>query len=49
MQVDKNDAMELDAGGNESGEYKVEEICNSASYTKKSESGHLPKFYYLVS
>ena len=38
---------ELDAG-NKSEEYDVEAICDSAVYTMKSESGHLPGLYYLV-
>ena len=46
--VDKN-ATELDAGNNDSREYKVEAIWNSAVYTRKSESGHLPGLYYLGS
>ena len=41
--------MEFDTGDNESGEYKVEAIWDSAIYIKKSESGHLPGLYYLVS
>ena len=46
--VDEN-AIELDVGNNNSGEYKVEAIWDSAVYAKKSESGHLPGLYYLVS
>ena len=38
---------ELDAGDNNK-EYKVEAICDSAVYTMKLESGHLPGLYYLV-
>ena len=45
--VDKN-ATELDAGNNDSGEYKVEAIRDSAVYARESESGHLPGFYYLI-
>ena len=45
--VDEN-ATELDDGDDDSGEYKVEAIWNSAVYAKVSESGHLPGFYYLV-
>ena len=41
--------MEFDAGGNESREYKVEAIRDSTVYARKSESDHLPGFYYLVS
>ena len=41
--------IEFDVGDNESGEYKVEAIWNSSVYSKKSESGHLPGLYYLVS
>ena len=47
-QVDEN-GMELDAGENDSGEYKVEAICDSAVYTRKLESDHLLELYYLVS
>ena len=39
---------ELDAGDN-SGEYEVEAIWDSAVYAKESESGQLPGLYYLVS
>ena len=39
--------MEFDAGDNE--EYEVEAIWDSAIYARKSESGHLPGLYYLVS
>ena len=45
--MDKN-AIELDAGNNDSGEYKVEAIRNSAVYAKESKSGHLPGLYYMV-
>ena len=47
--VDENDAAELDAGDNESGEYKVEAIHDSVVYTRESKSGHLLGLYYLVS
>ena len=46
--VDENDATELDAG-NDSREYKVEAIWDSAVYARESESGHLLGLYYLVS
>ena len=46
--VHEKNAEELDAGDN-SGEYKVEVIRNSAVYARESESGHLPSLYYLVS
>ena len=46
--MDKN-ATELDAGDNDSGEYEVEAIWDSAVYARESESGHLPGLYYLVS
>ena len=46
--VDEN-VTDLDAGDNDSGEYKVEAIRDSAVYAKKSESSHLPGLYYLVS
>ena len=39
---------ELDAG-DDSGEYKLEAIWDSAVYAKKSKSGHLLGLYYLVS
>ena len=41
--------MEFDASDNESGEYKVEAIYDSAVYMRESKSGHLPGLYYLVS
>ena len=44
---DKN-AVELDAGNNKSGEYKVEAIWDSAVYAKEVESDHLLGLYYLV-
>ena len=44
--MDEN-VTELDAGDDESREYKMEAICNSAVYTRKS-AGHLPELYYLV-
>ena len=45
--VDENDVTELDAGNNKSKKYKVEAICDSAVYARKS-VGHLPGLYYLV-
>ena len=45
---DENNAAELDAG-DESGEYKVEAIWDSAVYARESKSGYLPSLYYLVS
>ena len=39
---------EIDAGNEDSKEYKVEAIRDSTVYANKSESGHLPGFYYLV-
>ena len=47
--VDDEYAAKPDASDDESEEYKVEAIWNSKVYAKKSESGHLPGFYYLVS
>ena len=50
--VDENATKlaELNAGDDEdSGEYKVEAIWDSAIYAKESESGHLPGLYHLVS
>ena len=46
--MDKN-MTELDAGDDDSEEYKVEAIWDSAVYATESESGHLPGLYYLVS
>ena len=46
--MDEN-ATELDAGDDDSGEYEVEAIRDSEVYVRKSESGHLPGLYYLVS
>ena len=43
-----DDETELDVGNN-SGEYKVEIIWDSAVYAKDSESSHLSGLYYLVS
>ena len=40
--------MEFDAGDNESKEYEVEAIRDSAVYARESESGHLPGLSYLV-
>ena len=47
--VDKNatELAKLDAG-EDSGEYEVEAICDSAVYARES-VGHLPRLYYLVS
>ena len=47
--VDDENTAELDAGDNESREYKVEAIRDSKVYEKKSELGHLLGLYYLVS
>ena len=46
-QIDKKKAkqLEFEAGGNNK-EYKIESICDSAVYTKKSETGHLLGLYY---
>ena len=46
--VHEENVEELDAGDN-SREYKVEAIWDSAVYARESESGHLPGLYYLVS
>ena len=43
-----HEAEELDAG-DDSGEYEVEVIRDSAVYARESESGHLSGLYYLVS
>ena len=47
--MDANDATKLDAGDNESGEYEMKAIYNSAVYARESESGHLLELYYQVS
>ena len=47
--MDENNVAKLDARNNESGEYKVEAICDSAAYIRESETSHLPELYYLVS
>ena len=39
---------ELDVGNEDSEEYEVEAIRDSAVYANESESGHLPGLYYLV-
>ena len=41
--------IEFNAGDDESGEYKVEAIRDSAVYVRESKSGHLPDLYYLIS
>ena len=33
---------------NEGEEYKIKTICDSAVYARESDSGHLPRLYYLV-
>ena len=40
--------IELDAGDNDSGEYEVEAIRNSAVNTRELESSHLSGLYYVV-
>ena len=47
-QVYEENVEELDAGDN-SREYKMEAIWESAVYARESKSGHLPGFWYLVS
>lgn len=47
--MDKNNVMELDTGDNKGGEYKVENIKNSALYSTELESGYHPlELYYLI-
>ena len=41
--------MEFNAGDDDSREYEVEAIWDSAVYTRESESGHLLGLHYLVS
>ena len=47
--VDENatELAELDASEN-SDEYEIEAIWDSALYARESKSGHLPGLYYLV-
>ena len=40
--------LELDASNEDSKEYKIEAIWDSAVYANKLESGHLQDLYYLV-
>ena len=40
--------IEFEASNNDSEEYEMEVIWDSAVYAKELESGHLPGFYYLV-
>ena len=40
--------MEFYAGDNDSRDYKVKAIWDSAVYTRESKSGYLLGFYYLV-
>ena len=46
--VHEENVEELDAGDN-SGEYEMEAIWDSAVYAKESKSGHLPGLYHLMS
>ena len=46
-QVSK-EVPEIDVSNNDSKEYEVEAIWDSAIYANKLESGHLPGLYYLV-
>ena len=48
MDENTTELAELDVG-KDSGEYEVEAICDNAVYARESESGHLPRLYYLVS
>ena len=45
--IDEN-ATELDAGDDNSQEYKMEAIWDSVVYAQESELGQLPGLYYLV-
>ena len=40
--------LKLDTSNNNSKKYKLEAIWDSAVYIKKSESGYLLGFYYLL-
>lgn len=46
--VDKNE-IELNAGNNKSGEYKLKVIQDSAVYARELETGHLINLYYVIS
>ena len=41
--------MEFDTSDNNSGEYNMETLWDSAGYARESESGHLPGLHYLIS
>lgn len=47
-QIDKKIAEQFEFSGNNE-KYKVENICNSTVYTRKSKMGYLLCLYYLVS
>ena len=44
----RKEVPELDAGNEDSKEYELETIWDSAVYANELESGHLLGFYYLV-
>ena len=45
--MDENDIMKLDINNENSGEYEIEAIWDSAIYTRES-VGYLSGLYYLV-
>ena len=48
--VDENvKQIDFNSGNNESGEYKVKAIWDSAVYTRESEAEHLSGLYCLIS
>ena len=47
--MDDGNVVELDAGNDKSGEYKVEAIWDNAVYTRELESSYLSGLYYLIS
>ena len=48
MQVDKNQAIELNAGRNNR-KYKIEAIYDNMIFAKELKSGYVLDLYYLVS
>ena len=47
-QVDKN-AIKLDVGNDNNGEYKMKAICNNVVYIKKSELDNILELHHLIS
>ena len=43
-----NNAIELNNSNNKSKKYKIKVMSNSIIYIKKSKSGYLLRFYYMI-